>query len=231
MSKLYSYVLRYDDGAAPNPFWDVCTLTICKPAIRRTAAIDDWVIGTGSANAICNDGKRHDLTGHLVYAMKITKTLSMEEYDQYCLQELPAKLPDIKHIDWRRRMGDCIYDYSTGGTQRIRPSVHDEGNRERDLGGMRALLSTHFYYLGEEAVPLPTYLSPLIKKSQGHRKIEDQALIRRFEQWVAPFPPNTVIADPQLRHAFDGPINTTRLAACGTCHLEEDSKEDEERYC
>ena len=48
MSKIYSYVLRIDDGAAPNPFWGLCTLTICKPAIRRNAQIADWIIGTGS---------------------------------------------------------------------------------------------------------------------------------------------------------------------------------------
>lgn len=38
---IYSYVLRTDDGAAPNPFWGTCTLTICKPVIRRTAHIGD----------------------------------------------------------------------------------------------------------------------------------------------------------------------------------------------
>jgi len=231
MPKLYSYVLRYDDGAAPNPFWDVCTLTICKPSIRRTASVGDWVIGTGSVNAICNDGQLHDLSGHLVYAMKITRILSMEEYDRYCQRELSAKVPDIGHSDWRRRMGDCIYDFSAIGAPRIRSSVHNEGNRERDLGGVRALLSTHFHYFGEEAVPLPTYLAPLIKKSQGHRKIEDQALIQRFEQWIDPFPRNEVAGEPQLKHAFDGPIGAERLAACAGCHLEEDTHEEEETNC
>ena len=61
MSKIYSYVLRYDDGAAPNPFWDLCTLTICKPGIRKGALVGDWVLGTGSKRAKCNDGQIHDL--------------------------------------------------------------------------------------------------------------------------------------------------------------------------
>ena len=43
MTKLYSYCLPYDDGAAPNPFWGTCTLVICKPAIRRTARVGDWI--------------------------------------------------------------------------------------------------------------------------------------------------------------------------------------------
>lgn len=45
MTKIYSYVLRIDNGAAPNAFGQFCTLTICKPAIRRNAEIGDWVIG------------------------------------------------------------------------------------------------------------------------------------------------------------------------------------------
>ena len=45
--KLYTYCLRYDDGAAPNPYWGVCTLVICKPAIRRSAEPGDWVVVFG----------------------------------------------------------------------------------------------------------------------------------------------------------------------------------------
>src|SRR5712692_10528871 len=46
--KLYSYVVARDYGFAPNPFFGFCTLATCKPEIRKAAAIDDWVIGTGS---------------------------------------------------------------------------------------------------------------------------------------------------------------------------------------
>lgn len=40
---LFSYILKIDDGAAPNPFWGQCTLTICKPKIRKTADNGDWL--------------------------------------------------------------------------------------------------------------------------------------------------------------------------------------------
>lgn len=50
MKTIYSYVLSTDDGAEPNPLWGICTLTICKLAIRRIAKNGDWVIGVGSAN-------------------------------------------------------------------------------------------------------------------------------------------------------------------------------------
>jgi hypothetical protein len=37
LSTFFTYCLRFDDGAAPNPYYGFCTLTICKPAIRRVA--------------------------------------------------------------------------------------------------------------------------------------------------------------------------------------------------
>ena len=46
--KLFSYVVARDYGFAPNPFFSTCTLATCKPKIRRTASVGDWIIGTGS---------------------------------------------------------------------------------------------------------------------------------------------------------------------------------------
>ena len=43
MARIHSYVVRYDSGFAPNPFYGYCTLATCKPNIRRSADIGDWV--------------------------------------------------------------------------------------------------------------------------------------------------------------------------------------------
>ncbi len=96
MAKIYSYVLRHDDGAAPNPFWGTCTLTICKPVIRRNAQIGDWIIGTGSKNAKCNDGVTYDLSDSLVYAMKISDIKTLRDYNVFCKESLPNKKPRSK---------------------------------------------------------------------------------------------------------------------------------------
>lgn len=74
--KLYSYCLRWDDGAAPNPFWGVCTLAICKPAIRRTAKVGDWVVGLGSANSPIGN-----ISDSVVYAMRVTDAKSASGTD------------------------------------------------------------------------------------------------------------------------------------------------------
>ena len=68
--RLYSYVLTHDTGFAPNPFQEYCTLANCKPAIRRTAQVGDWVVGL-SPKASGNK---------IIYAMKIDEILSYEQY-------------------------------------------------------------------------------------------------------------------------------------------------------
>jgi hypothetical protein len=71
---LFSYCLRSDMGAAPNPFWGVCTLVICKPAIRRTAKEGDWVVGLGAGASPLGD-----ISDQVVYAMCVTRRMPMRE--------------------------------------------------------------------------------------------------------------------------------------------------------
>jgi hypothetical protein len=75
MSRLFSYTIPIDDGAAPNPFRGMCSLAICKPGIRRVAKEGDWVAGLGSKGAPSGD-----LSGHLVYAMRVETVLSLKQY-------------------------------------------------------------------------------------------------------------------------------------------------------
>lgn len=203
MNKIYSYVLRYDDGGAPNPFWGICTLTICKPIIRKNAQIGDWVIGTGSKNTNLNDGEYYDFTDSIVYAMKITDIKSLKEYDDYCNRSLPNKIPNWKTKDWRLKVGDCIYDYSKENEIIIRKGVHNETNREKDLSGENALLSNHFYYFGQEARCLPSKLKGIIKKNQGHKIIKETFLIEKFESWITQFEKNRLYAAPQMSWLFN----------------------------
>ncbi len=216
MTRLYSYVLRFDDGAAPNPFWGICTLTICKPVIRRNARIGDWVIGTGSKNSKIKDGYTYDLSGSIVYAMKITDKLSLAAYDKLCNQDLQDKIPKWSDEDWRKRMGDCIYNFHGVDKPTMRKGVHNESNRVKDLSGNNALLSNHFYYFGEKPHPLPNHLKPIIKKNRGHLKIEQSDLINKFEELINQFDRNTIYAEPQLKHKFDRKSADKHISKCST---------------
>lgn len=218
--KLYSYCLRFDDGAAPNPYWEICTLAICKPAIRRTAIKGDWVVGLGSANSPIGD-----ISNCVVYAMKISDKRSLWGYDILCQSKHLNKIPDWHNTDFRRRVGDCIYDYSEGTPPKIRLGVHDERNRERDLGGEHALISDHFYYFGDHPIELPENFSDLIHKQQGHKVKEDQSYTERFVKWIENlgYNPNELHGEPQLKSEFE--LDSDIRSKCACRDLEdEDSK-------
>ncbi len=153
MPRLFSYTIPVDDGAAPNPFDGICTLTICKPGIRRVAIKGDWVAGLGSMNAPSGD-----LSGRLVYTMRVGEVLTIEEYDRFAPIRWPSRIPKIDSRDLSARLGDCIYDFSTHPPKQ-RPGVHDERNRETDLSGENALIATHFFYFGSKGSRQLTYLS------------------------------------------------------------------------
>lgn len=221
--KLYSYCLRYDDGAAPNPFWGICTLVICKPAIRRCANIGDWVVGLGSANSPIGN-----VSDCVVYAMKVTNKMTMQAYDEYCQQHLTRKIPQWRNgKDYRLRVGDCIYDYSRGEPPQLRWSVHDEGNIKRDLGGEYALMSNHFYYFGDKPIRLPDRLSPIIHATQGHKSDANQPFLEEFINWIEGQgkKPNTLYGEPQLKSEFV--IGEEMRAKCARRDLEI-AEEDEE---
>ena len=74
MSRIHSYVVRYDSGFAPNPFYGYCTLATCKPGIRRKAEVEDWVVGSGSNDRSVGRG------GYLVYAMRVTEVMTFDDY-------------------------------------------------------------------------------------------------------------------------------------------------------
>jgi hypothetical protein len=227
MTKLFSYVLRVDDGAAPNPFHGVCTLTICKPAIRRTAVNGDWIVGLGSKRAKCNDNIIHDFSGQVVYAMKVINKMSLKEYDTYCQKSLPKKIPNWKAKEFELFVGDCIYDYSVGENPFLRKSVHNEANRNTDLGGINALLSDQFYYFGDKPKLLPEHLRIIIKSNQGHKKIEDAKVIQSFEEWISQFKMNYLYSDPQMKFIFNRNDRQNCINSCAKIRAEDIDETEE----
>lgn len=199
MSTLFSYRIPYDLGSAPNPFWGLCTLAICKPVIRRSAEVGDWIVGTGSSVAPIGD-----ISNKVVYAMRVTQKMTMQEYDEFTRSKLHRKIPLMTSTDSRRRSGDSIYDYSTlpdtNRYPRLRPSVHNEWNQKTDLSGKNVLLSEHFFYFGDQPVTLPEELLGMVKKGPGHRANFDSQYVDSFIRWIHSlgYPPAAVIGKPQL---------------------------------
>lgn len=207
--RLFSYCLRYDDGAAPNPFFGVCTLNICKPRIRSVAKKGDWVVGVGSKNV---NGK--DYSGKIVYAMKITNKMTMNEYEQYCKTRLSEKVPDVKHQDYERKVGDSIYTFNNGEVNLL-PSVHSESEVKTDLGGKHTLLSKHFYYFGGNPIEIPNQFRSIIKQSQGHKSNANDFIKEEFVFWLEGqnFIINHLYGKPQIMIDFNRRIAKVNCSA------------------
>lgn len=193
MSTLFSYCIPYDDGAAPNPFWGLCTLAICKPRIRQSANVGDWIVGTGSKNSPIGD-----ISDKVVYTMLVTQKMTMEDYDRFTQSELPRKIPVMDSADPRRCFGDSIYDFSTRPPS-LRPGVHGEENRSTDLSGGWVLLSDHFFYFGDRPIALPEALLGIVKKGQGHKSTSNTPYFDCFVRWIHSlgYPPAALIGKPQ----------------------------------
>jgi hypothetical protein len=180
--RLFTYALCVDDGAAPNPYGGVCTLTICKPVIRRTAEVGDWILGFGPT-----DGpEEKNLSDHVVYAMRVSQKLPLAAYDAHCRTGLTAKLPDWSaRAPFEHQVGDCIYEPLPGGGFRQRLGVHKAGNMPVDLRGEYSLLAEEvFYYFGDKAVKLPERFASICHPYQGHKVSSNEPFKQEVVRWL-----------------------------------------------
>lgn len=189
---LFSYIVNVDWGFAPNPYWGCCTLVCCKQKIRQEAQEGDWILGTGSKS---NDYRKNEsYSGKIIYAMKVTKVVSMQTYYDMCKGKIKSeyytclknKIPDYDNEDYAKKMGDCIYyDISEDHKDaKLLRGFHGEGSKKKDLSGKNALISNHFYYFGKDAIPIVDDLLPVVKKSWGRRSKSNANYVRKFIDWI-----------------------------------------------
>jgi len=170
--KLYSYVVKHDDGFAPNPFWGYCTLACCKPKIRNLAQVGDWVIGTGSVKNVGS--------GKLIYAMKISEKLTFEQY--FIDNRFKCKIPSRGR---KELFGDNIYYKDENGNWLQRKSMHKLKDMRRDLSSKNVLISDHYCYFGKNAIIIPGEFRAVIKKGPAHKCNFDSNFVDRFIYWVS----------------------------------------------
>jgi Nucleotide modification associated domain 2 len=197
--RLYSYVVARDWGFAPNPFHGYCTLATCKRLIRETAQVDDWVIGTGSAT----EGR----AGHLVYAMRVTETMSFDEY--WASERFASKRPQLQGSR-KQQYGDNIYRSNPDGGWFQADSHHsfpggqpNEENLVDDTGAPRVLISDDFAYWGGEGPAMPDHLRSfeggmdLCHGGQGHRCNFPEEQAAAFVEWFRAYGDSGAIAPPR----------------------------------
>lgn len=172
MQRTYLYKLTSDRGGAPcapppRP-GEGCllTLSLCKPAIRRTAQPGDRLVGITSQSLTVREG--YPLSA-VIYAAIVSGAHDAREY-------YAARSPF-------RHRPDCIYQFHRASgelTHTGRTQLHaEEAYRARDLGQYpyyrngRTLLAHDFRYFGAAVVPIPQRLHLLTALAeslgQGHR--------------------------------------------------------------
>ena len=177
---LFTYVVRRDYGFAPNPFFGVCTLATCMVKIRETAAVGDWIVGTGS--------KTQDREGQLVYAMKVTETMSFNKYWRDL--RFQCKKPNLAGSR-KQAFGDNIYrKCSPDGQWRQVNSHHslpdgrpNRNNIGHDTKVDRVLLSDDFLYFGGSGPTIPGRCE-VCTSGIGHRCRFPGAVVRGFCAWL-----------------------------------------------
>lgn len=153
-----------------------------------TAAIGDWVIGSGSADKKIKRG------GYLVYAMLVAESLSFQEYWED--PRFQRKKPSL----WRSRMqacGDNIYRCLPNGRWEQMNSYHSNADGapnskhiKRDTGVNRVLVSNTFVYFGGEGPRIPKPLRnhgslDICVNGRGRKVFDDPTLIEKFATWFA----------------------------------------------
>lgn len=182
MNRVFMYVVDRDFGFAPNPFHGYCSLATCKPGIRKSASINDWVIGMG--------GGRLKATGCCVYAMRVAEKISFSEY-----WHNPAyndKKP-VRNGTKRMLVGDNIYHQDESGNwlQANSHHSHEDGsinmhNVLNDTQSNHVLLSHHFFYFGQSAPEVPNEILTAIgyKNRRNYRVFTtDQCAL--LIQWLS----------------------------------------------
>ena len=175
--KYFAYILAFDSGFAPNPFYRFCTLATCKPKIRKEAQVGDWVIGLGSKNQNCR--------GRLIYVMKVTEKMTYNEY--WNSKRFSEKKYSNKNS--KRKCGDNIYHKNSKGDwlQEQNQFHIDEEIKKHDTQTNAVLVSNSFFYFGDKHIELSNdFKNSVSKLTQGHKykglEIEGKKLIKFLEK-------------------------------------------------
>jgi len=184
--RLFSYVVARDYGFAPNPFYGICTLATCKPVIRRTAVISDWIVGTGSAE--------RSRRGHLVFAMQVAEITTFDDY--WRDPRFAAKKP-IMSGSIKQAFGDNIYHRETEDGPWLQANSHhsfadgtiNQANVTTDTGTRNVLIGSDFIYFGGAGPAIPARLrdfddQDLCQYGRGHKSTFSPPFVEAVVDWL-----------------------------------------------
>lgn len=182
----FRYKIEHDYGFAPNPFHGICTLATCKGDIRKNKhlQIGDWVIGLGS--------KSMGNLNHIIFAMQVEEKITFDEYWQNprfeckkpCLNGSLVQMygDNVYHTDLKSgvvKQENCAHSLPDG-------SVNKQ-HFDRDVSGKYVLLSTKFFYFGDNAPEIPqefSYIYDVPRSLKFWDLFGETAKIQNFIDWL-----------------------------------------------
>jgi hypothetical protein len=133
--KLFVYRIVTDAGTAPHISNNYLTLTLCKPGIRKSAKVGDYVLALVALQHTDLTGKAEDRFYKAAYLFCITEHVSMQGYEGWCRTHAPSKICSENIFD-----GNCQYNISGAH----RPGPHNITHKNKDLSGKFSLISNHY---------------------------------------------------------------------------------------
>jgi hypothetical protein len=152
--RIYSYILTWDTGFAPNPQDGLLSLACCKPAIRRSAKKGDYIVAFFGKS---NFDKKY--AHSLAYIAKVDDVMSFQNY----FLKFPTRM-------------DCIYD---DRLQQLPNSFHNSSHRKTDLSGQNVLLSKHFVYFGDLNMKIDNRFLSMVA-GRGHKVVANDQFKKQF---------------------------------------------------
>ena len=136
-------------------------MACCKPDIREKAKIGEWIGGIGGITLF---GSKED--SKLIFLMQVDETMSFDEYFH------DKRFAGKKRADniYKLNKGKLIQDNKANWMK----EHIKEKKIEDDIKIDRVLLSKHFYYFGDKAIPLIQFKSEELLKPY-----------RRYGYWVS----------------------------------------------
>jgi len=151
----------HDTGFAPCIEDEVLSLCCCKPKIRSSAKVGDYIV------AFYGKSQPRKKFGHsLAYIAKIT-----------------GKMDFRKYYELHKGRTDCIYKSCKGdGLEQIPNEFHDENHKKTDLGGGYCLVSDDFVFFGEKNMKMPEEYLGMIA-GRGHNVTKNNQFKKTFPRY------------------------------------------------
>jgi hypothetical protein len=187
--RVWTYVITYDDGGAPNFDLPATTLTVCKPNIRRAARPGHLVLAFNGARL--NPAEPHSVR----WAGVVSEVIPMKDYWN-----------DLRFQDKKQgraqKLPDNIYRPTNDGRfEQVPNATHKPDALARDVGGMNALALSPSWHFGEAVAVLPTHFKlRMIGGRRNHRLVEiDEPTWRELKQWLDDNVPESRPLEPSIK--------------------------------